>query len=150
MAKKPPKKAIPAVQRVVDLPLRFSFKHLDFENPKFRPTDCCAEYFHKLFEMLQRYSTWTVEQFIDQNNQEHRHIIIFSDTTEPEGFQRIPKLDPDQFGFQEGWQFAVYPERRWNLYRAHGILIDDTFYIVWLDQEHNLYPKPQPAPQATQ
>src|SRR5580658_8786411 len=144
MARKHKKKSIPAVGPipVIDRPLGFSFKHLDFDNPKFQPTDCCAKYFHRLFEVIRRYGTWTVGQFIDQNNDEHRHIIDFSQTTEPLGFQNIFGLDPEQFGAQEAWQFSVSPEVEWMLYRAHGVLIEDTFYIIWFDEHHRLYPLP--------
>jgi hypothetical protein len=121
--------------------LRCSFKHLDMTNPKFDPSKCSAEYFCRLLAVVQRFSTWTVAQFIDQSNKEHRHIIDFARTSEPDGFQNIPGLDPDQIGYADGWQFSVYPEVPWSDLRAHGILIDDTFYIVWLDPEHKLFPK---------
>ena len=100
MGSKRPKKSIPAVgqTKVIDRQLRFSFKHLDFENPKFHPQGCSADYFYHLFEILRRFSTWRVGEFIDQNNEDHRHVIVFADTTEPDGFQEIPGLDREQFG----------------------------------------------------
>lgn len=68
-------------------------------------------------------------------------MIFFDETSEPEGFQSIPEMDRDQAGYAEGWQFSVDPDLPWRDWRAHGILIDDTFYIVWLDENHALYPK---------
>jgi len=68
-------------------------------------------------------------------------MIFFDETSEPEGFQNIPAMDRDQAGYADGWQFSVYPDQPWSDWRAHGILIDDTFYIVWLDQNHALYPR---------
>jgi hypothetical protein len=133
---------IPALERAVadSMQLRFSFKHLDFTNPKFNPSTICTEYFVRLFQILHRFSNWTVVDFIDQNNAEHRHIIDFAQTTELDGFQHIGGIDSEQLGSHEGWQFGVYPELVWNRWRAHGILVDDTLYVVWLDQEHLLFP----------
>jgi hypothetical protein len=97
--------------------------------------------------MLKRFSTWKVEDFIDQNNKERRHAIVFAETSEPDGFQNVPFLDRDQAGYAEGWQFAI-DYLNWGCeWRAHGLLIDDTFYIVWLDPDHALYErKLLPAP----
>lgn len=133
---------IPAIQRpaVDGLPLRFSFKYLDFANPKFLPSKCTPAYIHELLKILHRFSSWTVGDFIDQNNDQHRHVIDFTQTSETDGFQHILAIDKEQFGYQEGWQFGVYPEIYWNRWRAHGILLDDTFYLVWLDEKHLLYP----------
>lgn len=146
MPKKLRKEAIPqsGTAAVDEKPLRFSFKHIDLMNPKFLATDCCAEYFCKLLATLQRFSTWNVGQFVDQNHNDCRHIISFDQTTEPEGFQGIQEMDRDQIGYLEGWQFAVCPDDPWgNRWRAHGILVDDTLYVIWLDPNHELYPLPQ-------
>jgi hypothetical protein len=123
-----------------ELPLKFSFKHLDLENPKFHVSQCSLTYFQKLFQILARFSTWRVEGFTDPNNGEHRHWIHFPTTSEPQGFQNIPNVDSEQFGYEYGYQFGIYPEVAWNRWRAHGILIDDTFFLVWLDPEHRLFP----------
>lgn len=82
----------------------------------------------------------TVGDFVDQNNEEHRHIIDFALTTEKDGFQHIPKVDREQLGYEEGWQFGVYPDVIHNRWRAHGILVQNLFYVVWLDEHHRLYP----------
>jgi len=151
MAKKKKKKKqlIPRIEpaAVDGLPLRFSFTYLDSQNPKFLPTECCAEYFHCLFQTLRRFSASTVGDFTDPNNDERRHPIFFDQTTEPEGFQHIHGMDEEQLGIYEGWQFAVHPEQPWiNDWRAHGILVDDTFFVIWLDPHHRLYPRPNVAP----
>lgn len=129
---------IPINQR----PIRFSFKHLDSTNQKFHCENCTAEYFRRLLETLQRYSTWRVEQFTEQNNNDHRHLIDFPTTSEPNGFQGIPNADSDQFGYYDGWEIGIYPEQPWCVWRAHGILIDDTFFVVWLDPNHVLFTIP--------
>src|SRR4029077_5031106 len=114
--RKPRPDPIPHIEpaAVQDQPLRISFKYLDTRNPKFDPSRCNNEYFCRLFAMLKLFSSWTVDQFIDQSNREHRHIIAFATTSEPNGFQDIPGLDRDQLGYADGWQFSVYPEVPWN------------------------------------
>jgi hypothetical protein len=128
--------AIPASPTV-----KFSFKHLDLTHPKFSLNNCCPEFWQALFVCLKLFSGWTVEQFTDQYNQEHRHTIHFPETSEPGGFN----VDPDNLGMEQCWQFAVNPEchatpdARW---RVHGILAQDgTFYLIWLDPCHRLFPK---------
>ena len=96
------------------LPLRFSFKHLDLENKRFHHSKCCLRYFLGLFKTLQRFSNGNVEDFTDQNNQEGRHMIYFPDTCEPAGFENIPNVDAEQFGYQEGWQIGIYSENEWE------------------------------------
>ncbi|MBZ5628113.1 MAG: hypothetical protein LAO06_04520 [Acidobacteriia bacterium] len=136
-APEPPTPAIPEiVVPAENRPLRFSFKHLDTANRKFQLADCNAEFFRALVERIRDYSSWTVDDFCDQNNNEHRHVIHFPDTTEPNGFAGLG-FDPDQLEYHEAWQFELSPIEEW---RVHGILIDDTFYIIWLDADHNLYP----------
>lgn len=130
---------VPGAPSIGDLPLRFSFRHLDTAHPKF-PLSCChSDFFCCLFITLGKFSKWRVSDFTDQNNDEHRHIIAFAQTTEPDGFQTLQGIDKEQLGFQEGWQFGVHPEVPYNQWRVHGILVDDTFYIIWLDPDHKLY-----------
>jgi hypothetical protein len=116
--------------------LIFSFKHLDCAHPKFALSKCSADYLIALLETIQKYSSWTVDDFKNQNNDEARHTLWFPDTTEPDGFLG---LEQDQLAYHESWQFGINPPK--TLWRVHGILIDDTFYIVWLDPEHQLGPK---------
>jgi hypothetical protein len=83
-----------------------------------------------------------MEQFKDQQNNDHRHTICFDDTTETDGFLAAPYIDPDQNNYLEPWQFAVCPPSAENDkadWRVHGFLADDVFYIVWLDPYHALY-----------
>jgi len=116
--------------------VRFSFKHIDIEHDKFHFSKCQTEFFEKLICRFRIFSTWSIEQFTDQNNNERRHTIWFPDTSEPEGFTNI---DSEQLGVHEAWQFAICPDDQANQWRVHGILIDDTFFVVWLDPEHKLY-----------
>lgn len=126
---------VPTIQRLI----RFSFKHLDSDNAKFHCNNCDADYLRKLLNTLRTYSTWTVGDFIEQDHQAHRHVIDFPSTSEPNGFQGIPNSDSDQFGYQDGWEIGILSEPIYSLWRVHGILIDDTVFVVWLDPTHALY-----------
>ncbi|SRR5712691_3384436 len=123
--------------------IRFSFKHLDAANEKFSCANCSQEYFVKLLETLQKY-TWTVEQFSDQNHNERRHVIYFPNTSEPDGFENIPGIDLDQLGYYEGWEIGISIDPYDCGWRVHGILIDEIFFVIWLDPNHALFPAPAP------
>jgi hypothetical protein len=79
-----------------------------------------------------------VDEFLDQNNKEHRHTIDFDATTEKDGFLSAPGIDADQLNYLQAWRFAVSPKTEW---RVHGFMIDDAFYVIWLDPLHQLSPR---------
>ena len=53
-------------------------------------------------------------------------------TTEPFGFSSINA----QLRQCEAWQFQLSANEHG---RIHGLLLDDVFYVVWLDPKHSLY-----------
>jgi hypothetical protein len=118
--------------------LQFSFRHLEKNHPKFKIGDCQERYLRELISRLSDYSKLTVDEFVDQDNQEHRHQIDFPDTSEKNGFISAPDVDMDQLAYAQAWQFQVCDKTDW---RAHGFLLGDTFFIVWLDPSHRLYPR---------
>ncbi len=81
------------------------------------------------------YSASSVDEFLDQNNKEHRHLIDFGATSEKDGFVGAPGVDEDQLNYAQAWQFGVSAKKDW---RVHGFVIGDTFYVVWLDPRHRL------------
>ncbi|MEJ1826111.1 hypothetical protein SMA73_25430, partial [Escherichia coli] len=60
----------------------------------------------------------------------HRHH--WRGTTEKLGFPHLP----DEWDGHEAWQFQLSANKHG---RVHGILVDEVFYVVWLDPEHRLY-----------
>lgn len=121
--------------------LKFSFKHLDTHNGKFclNAAKCTHEFWACLLQRMKEYSTWTVEEFRDQNNGlDRRHLIDFRETSEQNGFGT---LDEENLGMEEAWQFSVKSAAD-CIWRVHGILQDDTFYVIWLDPCHRLFRKP--------
>jgi hypothetical protein len=57
------------------------------------------------------------------------HQIKFSDTSEPNGFKTLN----EQLKDKEAWQFEITKSIHG---RVHGILIDDVFYVIWIDPCH--------------
>lgn len=119
--------------------LQFTFKSLDERHPKFTLEKCNVEFFRALFLQLRTYSEYTEEQFREQNNDDHRHTNHWKDTTEPDGFAQLSEEIQDEYS----WQFAVCPNSRTHPecdWRVHGMLLENIFYIVWLDPGHELDP----------
>jgi hypothetical protein len=114
-------------------PLKFSFKHLDIGHPKFNPAECSVGFYCALLDKIKEYSSWTVEGFCEANGNDRRHQIYFPETSEQQGFAL---LADEQFADTESWQFCLLQTREW---RVHGFILADTFYVVWLDENHALY-----------
>lgn len=82
---------------------------------------------------LQRYSFFTVDLFVEDDHADGRHVIDFEETTEPGGFKGMSGGEDSV-----AWQFAL--GQRQLGFRVVGYIVDDTFFIVWLDSNHALYP----------
>lgn len=123
----------PNVQRSPSV-LRFSFKHLDLHNnEKFCVDKCGAGYLLKFFERVRDLSRTTTMEFkTNRSGALKTHPINFSETTERQGFGQLN----EQLRDTEAWQFSISKNEHG---RVHGILLDDVFYIVWIDPEHLLY-----------
>jgi hypothetical protein len=119
----------------VDSELRFSFKLFDTTDPEFNPADFRKNYIHTLMQRLKDLSMWTVKEFTGSRHQSIRnHPHDWSGTSRPRGFQHLN----EQLRAYQGWQFQLSSNEHG---RVHGIIIDNTFYVIWLDQDHKLYPK---------
>lgn len=140
---------IPAVPQTRETnTLELSFKHLDTEYEKFKIQACAADYFCSLILAIQKYSGYTIDRFRDQNKQNDRHTIDFSETSEANGFISLD----ENLRLEEPWQIRICPEEKKkpkSAWRASGILIGNIFYMIWLDPEHKLYPDNHPNNLAT-
>lgn len=119
---------------VPDQFLVFSFRH--FTNHQ----DLCPDehpdgYTQKLVERLRALSAWTVKEFCQRHNKTVRnHKITWEETAKADGFDHLP----EQLKQCEPWQFSVTANEHG---RVHGFIIDRTFFVVWLDCNHRLYPR---------
>lgn len=115
--------------------LKFSFKHLDIDNNKFEIPHHNDGYFRKLLERKKELSKFTIKELRNNHSNSLRfHKIDFKSKGVSEiGFGINSQLDIDE----NSYQFQISS----NEYgRVHGFLIDTTFYIVWLDRSHKLFP----------
>jgi hypothetical protein len=124
---------IPEVKTPPDEDLRFSFKHLDFSNPKFHTDRCGNGYLERFLTRLRDVSKIKVTEFRTNRSPALKsHRIAFEDTTEAAGFSNLN----EQLRTEEAWQFEVTRNEHG---RVHGLLVGETFYVVWLDPDHQLY-----------
>jgi hypothetical protein len=72
------------------------------------------------------------------HNEEHRHTFEFTEELAASWL-----ADADEELRQElPWQFAVCPEHHappQSGWRVHGIVLEDVFYVVWLDPDHLVF-----------
>lgn len=117
-----------------DSKLRFSFELFDQADQELCPQSFRDGYTQTLMQRLRDISTWKVNDFctkFDKALRNHQHD--WSKTSRPEGFGNLN----DHFKGKDGWQFCLSANEHG---RVHGIIIDDTFYVIWLDHDHRLYP----------
>ena len=117
-----------------DPDLRFSFKFFYSSDAEMCPPTFQDEYTQTLMQRLRDLSTWKVSRFTgttDKTVRNHKHD--WDRTSRPRGFVNLNA----HFQAYDGWQFCLTANEHG---RVHGIMIDDTFYVIWLDQNHNLYP----------
>lgn len=118
---------------VPELDLRFSFKFFDRHDAEMCPATFQDGYTQTLMQRLRDLSTWKVSRFVgplDRTVRNHTHD--WAQTSRPQGFASLNV----HFRAYPGWQFCLTANDHG---RVHGIIIDDTFYVIWLDQDHNLY-----------
>jgi len=60
------------------------------------------------------------------------HPIKWRETTEPRGFQHLN----EQLQSETPYQIQISANAHG---RVHGFFLEDTFFIVWFDPDHNLY-----------
>ncbi len=115
--------------------INFSFKYMDFTTKNFNPSEQGADtaYFIKLLERLRDMGKRSMRELRQQGSKALRfHPIQWEKTTEKRGFSCLN----EQLQAREAFQFSITGNEHG---RVHGFVIDDTFYVVWLDKNHLLY-----------
>ena len=130
----PPPQGLIQKTKIPDHELRFSFKYFDSSDTELCPPIFRGNYTQTLMERLKSLSCWTVQDFTMCPHKSLRnHIHNWEETSRPKGFHHLP----EQLHALPGWQFQLTANEHG---RVHGILIGHTFYVIWLDQDHKLYP----------
>lgn len=115
-----------------DSEISFSFKHLATNHVKFTYTDRDSQYFIKLLERIKTICGMKGKDFKQVRQKPLRnHSISWGDTTE--SCFGIPN---EEQLVECPWQFSVSSNAHG---RVMGFFIQNTFHIVWLDPNHDLY-----------
>lgn len=112
----------------------FSWRFFDRTHKFFNMGNIDSSWFISLLDCLQDVSRLTVDEFRQQS--ERRGLRVH-----PHNWEKASaKFDMPKDWFEQYrencLQFSISKANG----RVHGILIDNIFYIVWLDPLHNLYP----------
>ena len=115
--------------------IRFSFKCLDLvSNEKFGIHRCGDGYLLKLLERLRDLSSLKETEFRTSRSSSLRvHEIDWARTSEPDGFRDLN----EQLRALQAWQFEITSNAHG---RVHGFLLEGTFFVVWVDPDHQLFP----------
>ena len=110
------------------------FKYIECDHDKYSFTHCKPEYWHLFMKALKRYEGWNIDAFMYPEHDDARHFVDVQDERVDSGpFDALI----DRFEWAEVWQFGL--GHRGEGKRVLGILVDATFYIVLLDDNHQAY-----------
>lgn len=116
----------------------FSFRFFDEQTDDFALQQCADkdQYLDVLIGRLRDVGTMTLHEFESNKSKAIRSGKINWDNASHDCFHRVPRA------YQVD---AMNQAREFNLSvnehgRVHGFLIGSTFYVVWLDPEHKLFP----------
>jgi hypothetical protein len=124
---------IPAPPDLRTVGLNFSFKHLDLDGNRAFSLDLCEDgYLRTLLERLRDISGKKIEEFRRERSL-GVHQIEWSRTSQPRGFAHLNQ----QLKGIPALEFRLSVNKHG---RIHGFFIDETFFIVWLDPDHKLFP----------
>lgn len=112
----------------------FSLKYLKTEKDKFNYCTCENIYFNTLLSRLRDISGMSRKEMTLRNGEGMRcHQIDFINHKVSEKSFGILQQEEAQ---SDAWQFELTSNKHG---RVHGFFIEDTFYIVWLDPNRELY-----------
>lgn len=114
--------------------IRFSFKHLCLNHPKFSLEGKTHEYFEKVLERLKNISTLKASEiFSNRSSSLRAHPIDWQCTSEQDGFSHLN----EQLRQVPAYQFQISSNEHG---RVHGFILGNIFFVIWLDPRHSLYP----------
>ena len=132
---KPPEATASGIKKAEVSPplLKFSFRFFDETDSEVCPSTFPSGYVQALMDRLRSLSSWTITDFVNPRGKSLRnHPIDWPDTARPNGFRHLNK----QLKAYPAYQFSI-SQTKWG--RVHGLLIDDTFHVIWLDHDHVVY-----------
>lgn len=113
--------------------IKFSFKYLSQQNPKFAFASHDAGYFIEFLERLRSISLMKMTDFLANRSSTLRSHPIDWDRTSESSFG----IPGEEQLVAKPYQFSLSANEHG---RIHGFVVETYFYIVWLDKYHRLYP----------
>lgn len=118
--------------------ISFNFRRLRSKEEKFKYYDNDSQYFLKLLDRLRSICNLTpIELKTSRSPALRCHPINFADNRCTEDSFGLNSQDIDD----NGWQFEISQNEHG---RIHGFFLENVFYVVWLDPNHELYPGEKP------
>lgn len=113
--------------------LSFSFEFFDTSTECYCFSNGTPEQIKKAMARLRQLSEKTFSELLAEKKVLHLHPVDWDKTTKPEGFPDAKAME------MEAFQFALLGVNG-QLTRVYGALSRDTFYIVWIDWNHEIWP----------
>jgi hypothetical protein len=133
MVAKRPKRSIAPPAVVADDHVRFSFEFYDTSDTRYCLSRATAEQVRRTLARLKEVNQNSVAELRQKSDVYHFHAVDWDRTAEPQGFpdSRLLALPSYQFAL-----LGVNQQRA----RVYGVLHGNTFYIVWFDLDHAIWP----------
>ncbi len=130
MAKRKPSHAVRAGTSVQNKTINFSFECVALTGDQFALESVSDNILRELIKKMQYYGT--IEPRHLRNYDHHCHPIDWKDSRVTRtGFTHLD----EQKQAYPAWQLNIV-----GIARMHGFFSENTFYIVWFDSNHELYP----------
>jgi len=115
--------------------INFSLKYLDIGHGKFLCFDHDKEYYQSMASRMKDLCSMKKMEFMANRSSALRiHPIKWEETSEKSGFG----IPGEEQIVDTPYQFSLSSNENG---RIHGFFILSTFYIVWIDKDHQLYSK---------
>ncbi|HUM84790.1 MAG TPA: hypothetical protein PLN48_13605 [Lachnospiraceae bacterium] len=120
---------IPKINVSVDNGIIFSFERLE-KNDYFNIDCACERWSVDLFQMFKDISQYTPNDFYSGKLANSKFRIHTHEKAKP------PCKIPEDIDLSSFYQIRIEEDKG----GIHGVLVDNIFYVVWLDPLHNMYP----------
>ncbi|MDP3992689.1 MAG: hypothetical protein Q8Q05_00500 [bacterium] len=129
----PKNRAVRVAEVPKDQKFNFSFQYYDMSSDKYCLSKWTSQQIRKCLDRLKDVSNKTFNELSASGNIYHFHQVVWERTTEKNGFPRcgVELFDP--------FQLALIGVNG-QLARVYGAYSQGTFYIVWFDLNHGIWP----------
>lgn len=115
--------------------ISFSLKYLKDDHERFPCFDHETDYYQSMLARIKDLcSLKKMELMANRSSALRMHPIKWEETSEKKGFG----IPGEEQLVDTPYQFSLSSNENG---RIHGFFILNTFYIVWIDKDHQLYPK---------